>query len=191
MALATGGEVLGLRLSLVAHPDRLLWARIDVLGFYQGGHAVAATFAGFAGAALGGAMLYHATLASRTGRLSGALLLGGICLLGALGARDPAALAAIAGCACLPLLTLLPCRGRGGLALRVALRIFALHALQTAFRSPSSLWAMRRSGDGALLSFLTHRPEAIWVVLWAAIALLLLRQLLILAEGETPASYGK
>ena len=165
-ALATGGSIHNIVL------------RFDGSGqcTTSGGLSFFVSFAGYAGSALWGYLIYRIAAGLNAG--SSKIMVGAMILLLAgtlvLWARDVVTLLIL-----LVLLAMysLPLFRRLWFSVTSFIRLVGVFVILESIRSPLYLLDGRDIGDGAALAQKTGLPEMIWIVIWFIIALLLLVKL--------------
>ncbi|MEJ2467408.1 MAG: M50 family metallopeptidase [Candidatus Thiodiazotropha sp.] len=173
-ALISGGRIVSIQLSLDA----------SGLCTTLGGQPALILFAGYAGSALWGTLIYLSVNAryAKTIALSLALLVLGV---GLLWARDW-----ITPWILLTLITLFLLAYRYGNHTWTYrfISFVGLYVLIESLRAPIYLIDGQSVGDGSELAKLTHLPEFFWILIWAALSLGLL---IMLYRHSNRASYSK
>lgn len=161
-AIATGGSATRLEL------------RIDGSGtmWHAGGFLPAVAYAGYAGAAIWGSLLYIAASHSerRPTLISG--IIAASILWCALFLVSKADIVSLFICGCIGGLPALLVTGRGTFVCRSALRLIGAYVMLSAARSPTYILAVGAShNDASDLTRSLLLPEWIWVFSWVAVAL--------------------
>ncbi len=134
-----------------------------------GGWTILVSFAGYAGSALWGYMIYR--IATGVGAASSRLMISALILLLLitllLWARDAVTLLIL-----LVLLAMysLPLYRRLWFSVKTFLRLVGVFVILESIRSPLYLLDGRNIGDGVALASSTGLPEIVWVIIWFGLA---------------------
>ena len=140
-----------------------LFANGAGLCFSSGGWPVLIGFAGYAGAAAWGAILYFLACSRYAAKSAYALMGIGVIVTMLLWGRDLLTLGIMLS---LAVLFLLPIKFYQTLIMRGSLRLIALIVLLNALSSPAVLLGISNRGDAAHLAEITFIPSFIWVLIW-------------------------
>ena len=159
-ALLTGGDVRAMRLELNG----------SGLCTVRGGVLFIIAFAGYAGAALWGGLIYLIAdhVSARSADRIAFAIAGLIAMTAIFWARDPVTWLILAAIA-VPFVVILITKTLPGE--REVIQFCGLYVLINAIRAPLHLIDGSDRGDGATLQQLTWVPEIVWVLIWMALGL--------------------
>jgi len=135
----------------------------------SGGIHFIVTFAGYAGSAIWGLLIYRVanTLSPKSSKIMVAVMVSMLVVTLVLWARD---ILTISILIVLLLMYGLPLYKSLWISVKSFIQLVGIFVLLDAIRSPLYLLDGRDLGDGATLASLTWIPEIVWVALWFAIA---------------------
>lgn len=174
-ALLTGGGIIAIRIAADTSGSCLS----------SGGIPLVILFAGYAGGALWGYLIYLSVSAKHAKQIALSLALL-VVLVGVLWVRDwetPLILLTITA------LFMAAYRYANRTWVHRFVAFVGLYVLIEAFRSPFYLIDGERKGDGSALAQLTFLPEFVWILLWILIAGGLIARLF-LHSARTPGTQG-
>lgn len=158
--LITGGKVLKIELHYAG----------SGVCYSSGGWRLLVVFAGYAGAALWGLLIYlmAGKIPKRHSHIMAVIIAVILLASGILYARDFATWLIILA---ITLFYLAAVWFRKQLPLQLVLKLAGLYIILDAFKALVNLWRHRPVSDATSLATLTGVPEIIWVVLWIVISL--------------------
>ncbi|UQZ90475.1 membrane zinc metalloprotease [Deltaproteobacteria bacterium Smac51] len=156
-ALITGGRVLKIELHLSG----------SGLCYTSGGLSWLISFAGYAGAAFWGMLIYLAAglFSKKYNHIPAVLLIAVLVASALLYARDIQSWSIIA---LIIVFYSLAIRFRGKPALGLGLKLCGLYILMDALKAPAALFRRREVSDAVNLAAQTGLPQFFWIILWLA-----------------------